>query len=112
MYSQTLNKDTLFLNESTYFTKNDIVEIGKGSQANGGYSFIYVAPQKSFGSTVPPVPLQPNWMGYKMKIVDFKKVGNEVMGERYHLVLTSAGKKPYYWCDIQNALLSGEIIKK
>ena len=99
-------KDTLKLNDGSYYVKGSSVDIGPGSKANGGYAYIYV---KSVALSM-PIPLDAGWEGYKMKIVDFKLSGNNTMGKKYYLMLTVLkGKGSFYQCDPILAKEKGEI---
>jgi hypothetical protein len=104
----TIISDTLILTNGLKFTKGSSINIGKGSKSDGGYAFLFTQPIKSGKQIVGPVQLTPGWSGYKMKIVDFQINGNEEMGKKYYLVL-STGNKLNYLCDPELAKEANEI---
>jgi hypothetical protein len=116
--SQTISGDTLIVDSATKLVKGSFIEIGAGSKSDGSYAFIYVAPknQKETKAFVAAnhytiVFLSPGWTGNKMKVIDFKLVGDLTTGRKYYLIL-SAGTNTNYTCDPQLALNVKEIFKK
>jgi hypothetical protein len=100
----SVTKDTLRLNDGSYYVKGTSIDIGPGSKSDGGYAFI------TLKSKLNQTPLTAGWAGYKMQIIDFWENGNATMGKKYYLVLAiNKSKAGKYLCDPVLAKEKGEI---
>jgi hypothetical protein len=106
-FSQTrISGDTLYLANGLTFVEGEDLHLGMGSNASTkGFNFVYTSPFALSGQTF----LGSNWANMKMKIKNFKKYGNRRTGDKFYIVL-GGGNIVNYWCEIEQALTTGEVI--
>jgi hypothetical protein len=111
-YSQSVKGDTLILADGSRYMKGELVTLSQGSKPDGGYAYISTEPIKNGKKVVGmPVQLTSGWKGYKMKIIDFSEVGNDIMGRQWYLVLAIDEKqKIKYVCNPALAKEAKEIL--
>lgn len=106
-YSQNgkVTFDTLTLDNGDKYFKGELLDLGKGSSSDGGYSYLMVK------SKLHPTKLTAGWEGYEMKVIDFYLNGTDITSKKYYLVLTIFKNKilPKYICDPMLAKQAGEI---
>lgn len=92
-----ISKDTLWLNETVYLREQDYVKLGRGAKPNGDFQFISI----EYG-------LGGRFENRMIRINDFYKSGSAGTGYKYlaHLI----GDTKTYRCDVENAILSGELV--
>ncbi len=105
-FAQTrLVKDTLFVGEAKYYEGYKI-KLGMGSNvATKEFNFIYTSPLSIAGKMY----LGSSLAGFQMEVKKIKKYGSKKLGDKYYLVL-AGGNIVNYWCEIESALQSGEVI--
>ena len=100
-------KDTLFLSDGSKIIKGQDLHFGSGTNTvTRGFNFIYTSP---ISMIAPKTELPANWTGQKMLVDDFKKYHGKRTGNKFYVILRG-GNIVKYWCDIEPALESKEVI--
>jgi len=111
----TLNGDTLILNNQAKFWINEEVIFGSGTMPDRSYTYIYEAPnslQKLVNNHKRKL-LSPAYRGFKSKIVKFEReVGHNKKGYDYTILVLELPNGTKYWCDVKNAYSNHEIVLK
>ena len=89
------------------FKLGDLIQLGVGSNINKDFVFVHTSPTSLIGK----VNLPSNFSGNTIPIKTIKSVTTKNMGTKTYLICTTGGASPY-WCDIEPAILTGEVIAK
>ena len=102
---QKIENDTLYVGELKYYDGYQI-KLGFGSNvATKDFNYIYTSPMSIAGIQY----LGKSWQGHKMTVKNVKKYGTKKTGDKYYLIL-GGGNIVNYWCEIEAALSTGEVI--
>jgi hypothetical protein len=100
--------------DSTYTAKNghlfhigDTLQLGMGSNSNKDFVFIFTSPMSLAGVTY----LGSAWTGLSVQVKSIKTITSKKMGKKTYLIC-GGGNIVNYWCDIEPAILTGEVIAK
>jgi hypothetical protein len=106
-YAQTkYEHDTLYLSNGCKYSGGMEIHLGMGSNvATKTFNFIYTNPMSIAGQIYLPA----SWAGLKMTVKNIKEYGLKKTGKKYYLVL-GGGNIVNYWCEIESALNTGEVI--
>jgi len=100
-----VSNDTLYLNNGSHFTKGDVVHLGYGSNGFKGFEFISLSPYSLAG----PQKLGSAWANHTMTVKKIEFAGAKKTGKSFYIVLAGGNLSPY-WCDINSAMETGEVI--
>lgn len=89
------------------FKPGDVIQLGVGSNSNKDFVFVYTSPTSLIGK----VNLPSNFSGNTLPVKAIKSVASKKIGTKTYLICTTGGPSPY-WCDIEPAILTGEVIAK
>lgn len=97
---------TLYLSNGCSYKEGMEIRLGMGSNvATKGFNFIYTSPMSIAGQ----IFLPSSWAGLKMTVKNIKEYGLKKTGKKFYLVL-GGGNIVNYWCEIESALNTGEVI--
>jgi len=89
------------------FTTGEMLHLGLGSGTNHEFVFIYTNPLSITGK----ISIGSAWAGSTMLIKSVKIVEGKKTGKKAYLVC-GIGSISNYWCDIEAAIITGEVIIK
>lgn len=106
-------RDTLILNDGNRFVIGEQLKLGRGSGNNNSFIYIYLSPTNwvnvaSGNPNNTDRSLPATWANNEMQIKDFKLNGTKKQGFKWYVVL-GGGNIANYWCEIVQALDSGEV---
>ena len=116
VFSQnTVNGDTLHINDQAKFWISEELVFGTGTMPDGSYNYIYEAPnslQKLINNHKKKL-LLPGYRGYKSKVIKFEReIGHSKKDFTYSILVLETANGNRYWCDAANALNNHEILLK
>lgn len=107
-FSQTTTELTDYTASNGHvFKPGDVIQLGVGSNTNKDFVFVYTSPTSLIGK----VNLPSNFSGNTLPVKSIKSVSTKKMGTKTYLICSIGGPAPY-WCDIEPAILTGEVIAK
>jgi len=106
--AQTSSEATQYTSTNGHvFTAGETLHLGLGSGVNHEFVFIYTNPLSITGK----ISIGSAWAGSTMLIKSVKIVEGKKTGKKAYLVC-GIGSIAYYWCDIEAAIITGEVIIK
>ena len=110
VFAQTdivMRGDTLLLPNGLKFWLGEQVTLNSGSLPDRGFNYIY-EPEKL--RIVKKKPLSGSYSGQTATISKFQRDGAYKGGYSYNIIVLDFGRRRTFWCDVQGALNSNEII--
>lgn len=105
-------KDTLFTTCGYKIIEGSDIKLGIGSLPNGDFKYIAIA-AGSWANIMDPSMAKRGigrrYNGHFLRVKRFRKDGNEKRGYVYTLIV-GGGNIANYDCDIESAILSGEVL--
>ena len=89
------------------FKPADIVQLGVGSNSNKDFVFIYTNPMSLTGK----IQLGSAFAGMTITVKSIKEMTSKKIGKKTYLIC-AGGNIVNYYCDIEPAILTGEVIAK
>lgn len=105
-------KDTLFSTSGFKIVAGDDIKLGAGSLPNGDFKYISISAASWAVLMDPshkPIQIGRRYSGLKLHVKKFRKDGNKKRGYVYYLIV-GGGNIANYDCDIENAIVSGEVV--
>lgn len=106
-YGQTTTLQEYTTQSGHLFITGQSMQLGMGSGTNHDFVFIYTSPNSLAGK----IYLGSSWTGNAMEIKSIKMLEAKKTGKKVYLVC-SIGAMTNYWCDIEAAILTGEVVVK
>jgi putative oligomerization/nucleic acid binding protein len=99
--------DTLILPNGAKYWRGEQVTIGTGSNMDKTFNFIYIPEVLHL---IKKHALAANYAGRTATIKKFQKDGAYKNGYSYNILVIDFGEPRNYWCDVQGALVSNELV--
>ncbi len=99
--------DTLLLPNGPRFWLGEQVTLNQGSLPDRRFNFIY---EPEILRIVKKKPLSGSFSGLTATISKFQRDGAYKGSYSYNIIVLDFGRKKTYWCDVQGALSSNEIV--
>ena len=99
--------DTLILPNGSKFWLNEQVTLGTGSQPDRTFAYVYLPEMLRI---VKKKPADANYSGQMATVKKFQRDGVYKNSYSYNILVLEFSDRRRYWCDIQGAVSTNEII--
>jgi hypothetical protein len=113
--SITLKGDTLILEGGQKFWIGEEMTLGNGSAADNSFMYVYESPnsiKNIFNKNKKPPPIPSMYDGHTCMVKKFEKDATYKNTYSYNILVLQFVDGKTYWCDIDNALKTKEIVSK